>query len=92
MLSSEHKNVEQVLLETVKVATFLVENRCVVDICQFVGLDCIGNYAIADLGLLAVHAEVQALQHVLKDIGNLFEFILVITKYAVVVTITDYFV
>ena len=72
ILASKHKNVEQVLLETVKVATFLVEDRCIVDICKFVGLDCIGNYAITDLGLLAVHAEVQVLQHVLKNIGYLF--------------------
>ena len=68
ILASEHKNVEQMLFETIKITTLLINYRCIVDICKFIGFDSISNNTLANLSLLAIHAEVQTLQYVLKNV------------------------
>ena len=60
ILAREHKDVEQMLLETIEINAFLVEDGSVVDISQFIRLDSIGHNAVANLCLLAIHTEIQS--------------------------------
>ena len=80
------------LLKAIKVHTLLIENRSVVDISQLVRLNRIGDDILANLGLLAIHAEIETLEHLLKDVGNLLHLVLIVAKYAIVIAITDYLI
>ena len=53
------------LFVAIKINTFLVEDGSVVDVSQLVRLDSISHNAVANFGLLTIHAEVQSLQDLL---------------------------
>ena len=71
------------LFVTVEVNTFLVEDRGIVDVSQFVGLDGISHNAVANLRLLAIHTEIQLLQNLLQDVRDVFECLTIVTENTV---------
>ena len=77
------------LFVAIKINTFLVEDGSVVDVSQLVRLDSISHNAVANFGLLTIHAEVQSLQDLLQDVGDVFERFTVATENTVIITITD---
>ena len=92
ILSGEHQNVEQVFLNAVEVAPLLVEYRCVENIEQFVGFDGVGHDGVAYLRLLRVHAEVQAFQHRLQEVGYALQGVLFVAEHPVVVAVAQYLI
>ena len=76
-------------LVTIEVNTFLVENRRIVDIGKFVGLNSICHDAFANLGLLTIHAKIQPFQNLLKGVGDVLKRIFITTEDTVVITIAD---
>ena len=79
-------------LVTIEVNTFLVENRRIVDIGKFVGLNSICHDAFANLGLLAIHSKIQPFQNLLKDVGDVLKRIFITTEDTLLITIANYLV
>ena len=79
-------------LDAVEVALLLVEYRRVENIEQFVGFDGVGHDSVAYLRLLRVHAEVQAFQHRLQEVGYALQRVLVVAEHPVVVAVAQYLI